>query len=43
MDRAAWRAYGRWMVEHDLLKRREDPASALTTEFLPGEGPVRDE
>ena len=39
MDQAQWRAYGRWMVENDLLKRREDPARAMTTEFLPGEGP----
>ena len=39
MDQAEWRAYGRWMIENDLLKRQEDPAKAMTTEFLPGEGP----
>jgi len=43
MDSGEWQAYGRWLLEHDLLKRREDPARALTTEFLPGEGPIRDE
>ena len=37
-DTAAWQRYGRWMAEQDLLKRREDPARALTNEFLPGEG-----
>jgi putative hydroxymethylpyrimidine transport system substrate-binding protein len=39
MDADEWAAYGRWMAENDLLKRREDPRRALTTEFLPGEGP----
>ena len=39
MDEVAWVRYGQWMVENDLLKRREDPRRALTTEFLPGEGP----
>jgi putative hydroxymethylpyrimidine transport system substrate-binding protein len=42
METLEWQAYGRWMVENDLLKRREDPARALTTEFLPGEGPRPD-
>jgi putative hydroxymethylpyrimidine transport system substrate-binding protein len=37
-DQAAWQRYGRWMVDQGLLKRREDPARALTNEFLPGEG-----
>jgi putative hydroxymethylpyrimidine transport system substrate-binding protein len=39
MDEEEWVAYGQWMVENDLLKRREDPRRAMTTEFLPGEGP----
>ena len=43
MEAREWQAYGRWLLENDLLKRREDPARALTTEFLPGEGPIRDE
>ncbi len=42
MEPRAWQAYGRWMVENDLLEQREDPARALTTEFLPGEGPRPD-
>jgi hypothetical protein len=39
MDENAWLRYGRWMTDNDLLKRQEDPRRALTTEFLPGEGP----
>jgi putative hydroxymethylpyrimidine transport system substrate-binding protein len=39
MDEAEWAAYGRWMADNDLLKRREDPTRALTNEFVPGEGP----
>jgi putative hydroxymethylpyrimidine transport system substrate-binding protein len=39
MDAGEWAAYGRWMAEQDLLRRPEDPRRALTTEFLPGEGP----
>ena len=39
MDPQEWVAYGRWMAENDLLKRREDPRRAQTNEFLPGEGP----
>jgi putative hydroxymethylpyrimidine transport system substrate-binding protein len=39
MDENEWLRYGAWMVDNDLLKRREDPRRALTTEFLPGEGP----
>ena len=42
MDSGEWRAYGRWMTENGLLERGEDPARALTTEFLPGEGPRPD-
>jgi putative hydroxymethylpyrimidine transport system substrate-binding protein len=38
MESREWQAYGAWMVENDLLRRREDPRRALTTEFLPGEG-----
>ena len=37
-DPVAWQRYGRWMVQQGLLKQREDPARALTNEFLPGEG-----
>ena len=33
-----WRAYGDWMAENGLLKRRPNGARALTNEFLPGEG-----
>jgi putative hydroxymethylpyrimidine transport system substrate-binding protein len=41
MDAVQWRAYARWMADNDLLKRPETSARALTTEFLPGEGPRR--
>ena len=37
-DTVAWQRYGRWMADQGLLKRREDPARAMTNEFLPGEG-----
>ncbi len=43
MDEREWVAYGRWMAENDLLRRREDPRRALTTEFVPGEGPQASE
>jgi putative hydroxymethylpyrimidine transport system substrate-binding protein len=33
-----WDAYGRWMYANKLLKRQPDAASALTNEFLPGQG-----
>jgi putative hydroxymethylpyrimidine transport system substrate-binding protein len=33
-----WDAYGRWMYANQLLKRQPDAASALTNEFLPGQG-----
>jgi putative hydroxymethylpyrimidine transport system substrate-binding protein len=33
-----WEAYGRWMYANKLLKRQPDAASALTNEFLPGQG-----
>ena len=39
MEEREWAAYGRWMAENGLLKQREDPRRALTTEFVPGEGP----
>jgi putative hydroxymethylpyrimidine transport system substrate-binding protein len=39
MDDREWLAYAQWMFESDLLKRQEDPRRAMTTEFLPGEGP----
>src|SRR4051794_21871872 len=37
-DPSAWDAYGRWMYDNKLLKRQPDASSALTNEFLPGEG-----
>jgi putative hydroxymethylpyrimidine transport system substrate-binding protein len=43
MNEDEWLAYGRWMFDNGLLKRQEDPRRALTTEFLPGEGPRPDE
>lgn len=39
MEEDEWLAYGRWMFDNGLLKQQEDPRKALTTEFLPGEGP----
>jgi putative hydroxymethylpyrimidine transport system substrate-binding protein len=33
-----WDAYGRWMYANKLLKQQPDAASALTNEFLPGQG-----
>ncbi|MEA2136491.1 MAG: putative hydroxymethylpyrimidine transport system substrate-binding protein [Solirubrobacteraceae bacterium] len=35
---AEWDAYGRWMYANKLLKRQPDASSALTNEFLPGQG-----
>jgi putative hydroxymethylpyrimidine transport system substrate-binding protein len=32
-----WKAYGDWMYQQQLLKRRPDAQKALTNEFLPGE------
>jgi putative hydroxymethylpyrimidine transport system substrate-binding protein len=43
MDENEWLAYAKWMNDNGQLKRAEDPRRALTTEFLPGEGPRRDE
>jgi putative hydroxymethylpyrimidine transport system substrate-binding protein len=37
-DPKEWDAYGRWMYDNKLLKRQPDASSALTNEFLPGEG-----
>jgi len=37
-DASEWDAYGRWMYDNKLLKRQPDASSALTNEFLPGEG-----
>ena len=42
MDENEWLAYAKWMFDNGLLKRQEDPRRALTTEFLPGEGPRPD-
>ena len=33
-----WEAYGAWMFDNGLLENRPDARSALTNEFLPGEG-----
>jgi putative hydroxymethylpyrimidine transport system substrate-binding protein len=43
MEENEWLAYAKWMNDNGLLKRPEDPRRALTTEFLPGEGPRPDE
>ena len=37
-DRRQWDAYGRWMLDNQLLERNPHAASALTNEFLPGQG-----
>lgn len=37
-DEPAWEAYGEWMLENDLLDRDPVAGSALTNEFLPGQG-----
>lgn len=42
MEENEWLAYAKWMNDNGLLKRPVDPRGALTTEFLPGEGPQRD-
>lgn len=42
MDENAWVSYAKWMFDNGLLKQPEDPRRALTTEFLPGEGPRPD-
>ena len=42
MDENEWLAYAKWMNDNGQLKRPEDPRRALTTEFLPGEGPQSD-
>ena len=42
-DPSAWVSYAAWMRENGLLKRQLDPRGALTNEFLPGEGPQRDD
>ena len=39
MEEAEWVTYARWMFDNELLRQPEDPRRALTTEFLPGEGP----
>jgi len=33
-----WQAYGEWMLANKLVKRQPNAATALTNEFLPGEG-----
>jgi putative hydroxymethylpyrimidine transport system substrate-binding protein len=34
----AWRAYSRWMLRNDLVKRLPDVRRAMTNEYLPGQG-----
>ena len=43
MDERAWGAYGRWMVENELISSERDPQAGLTNEFVPGEGPQASE
>jgi putative hydroxymethylpyrimidine transport system substrate-binding protein len=38
MDEIAWRNYGGWMVDNQLLKKLPDISQALTNDLLPGEG-----
>jgi len=33
-----WDAYGRWMLDNDLVSKDPDASAALTNEFLPGQG-----
>lgn len=33
-----WRAYARWMLRNDLVKRLPDVERAMTNEYLPGQG-----
>jgi putative hydroxymethylpyrimidine transport system substrate-binding protein len=37
-DPEAWKRYGDWMYEQNLLKRPPEAEKALTNEFLPGQG-----
>jgi len=39
MDPAEWATYGDWMARNRLLRNPPDAGSALTNEFLPGQGP----
>jgi putative hydroxymethylpyrimidine transport system substrate-binding protein len=39
MEPAEWAAYGDWMARNRLLRTPPDAGSALTNEFLPGQGP----
>jgi putative hydroxymethylpyrimidine transport system substrate-binding protein len=39
MNPAEWAAYGDWMARNRLLRTPPDAGSALTNEFLPGQGP----
>jgi putative hydroxymethylpyrimidine transport system substrate-binding protein len=38
MNPSEWATYGDWMARNRLLERPPDAASALTNEFLPGQG-----
>ena len=35
LDPAAWRAYARWMADHDLISSAPAPSQVLTNELLP--------
>ena len=35
LDPAAWRAYGQWMAQHDLISSAPAPSDVLTNELLP--------
>jgi len=37
-DPAQWQAFGRWMLANALLTRDPAAMSAMTNEFLPGQG-----
>jgi hypothetical protein len=38
MDPAQWHAFGQWMLQHKLLSHDPHAESALTNEFLAGQG-----
>jgi putative hydroxymethylpyrimidine transport system substrate-binding protein len=42
MDENEWVTYAKWLFDNGLIKQQADPRKALTTEFLPGEGPRSD-
>jgi putative hydroxymethylpyrimidine transport system substrate-binding protein len=38
MDPGEWATYGAWMLDHQLITKPPHAGSALTNEFLPGQG-----